>query len=48
MTFNAVRRLAALDALQRLGVALSGYGCPMDYETSVGGARSRNEAKAPG
>ena len=35
MTFNAFRRLAAMDALQRLGAPISGTGCPMDYEMSV-------------
>jgi AraC family transcriptional regulator len=35
MTFNAFRRLAALDALQRLGAPITGSGCPMDYEMSV-------------
>jgi len=35
MTFNAFRRLAAMDALQRLGVPLAGTGCPMDYEMSL-------------
>jgi hypothetical protein len=39
-TINAVRRVAALDVLQRLGAPISGYGCPMDYETSVAGSRS--------
>ena len=41
MTFNAFRRLAAMDALQRLGLPISGSGCPMDYEMSLaGGERS--------
>jgi AraC-like DNA-binding protein len=35
MTFNAYRRLTALDALRRLGVNVEGFGCPMEYETSV-------------
>ena len=37
MTFNGFRRLAAMDALQRLGTPLAGNGCPMDYEMSVAG-----------
>ncbi len=37
MTFNAFRRLAAMDALQRLGAPISGTGCPMDYEMSLAG-----------
>jgi AraC-like DNA-binding protein len=40
MTFNAFRRLAAMDALQRLGAPISGTGCPMDYEMSLGGERN--------
>lgn len=35
MTFNAYRRLTALDALRRLGVNVEGFGCPTEYETSV-------------
>jgi AraC-like DNA-binding protein len=35
ITFNAQRRLSALDALHRLGVPLSGVGCPMEYEASL-------------
>jgi AraC family transcriptional regulator len=35
MTFNAFRRLAAMDALERLGVPMGGTGCPMDYEMSM-------------
>ncbi|HEX5227866.1 MAG TPA: helix-turn-helix domain-containing protein [Bryobacteraceae bacterium] len=34
-TFNAVRRFAAMDALQRLGVPIEGTGCPMDYEMHI-------------
>jgi hypothetical protein len=37
ITFNSFRRLAALDAFQRLGAPISGSGCPMDYEASVTG-----------
>lgn len=35
ITFNAYRRLTALDALRQLGVDVDGFGCPMDYEMSV-------------
>lgn len=35
MTFNAHRRLMALDALRRLGLTPEGCGCPMEYEESV-------------
>ena len=35
MTFNAHRRLMALDALRQLGVDTDGFGDPMEYEESV-------------
>jgi AraC-like DNA-binding protein/uncharacterized damage-inducible protein DinB len=35
MTFNAHRRLMALDALRQLGVETEGFGDPMEYEESV-------------
>ena len=35
MTFNAHRRLMALDALRQLGVQTEGYGDPMEYEENV-------------
>jgi len=35
ITFNVYRRLAALNALQRLGVSFKGSGCPSEYEASV-------------
>jgi AraC-like DNA-binding protein len=35
MTFNAHRRLMALDALRRLGVQVEGFGDPMEYEEKV-------------
>jgi hypothetical protein len=35
MTFNAHRRLMALDALRRLGVKVEGFGDPMEYEQEV-------------
>ncbi|MEP6962314.1 MAG: helix-turn-helix domain-containing protein [Acidobacteriota bacterium] len=39
ITFNAHRRLMALDALQKLGPPLPGMGCPSEYEASVGGRK---------
>jgi AraC-like DNA-binding protein/uncharacterized damage-inducible protein DinB len=35
ITFNAHRRLMALDALRQLGVETAGFGDPMEYEESV-------------
>ena len=35
MTFNAHRRLMALDALRQLGVQTEGFGDPMEYEERV-------------
>jgi AraC family transcriptional regulator len=35
MTFNAHRRLIALDALRRLGVKVEGFGDPMEFEQNV-------------
>jgi AraC family transcriptional regulator len=35
MTFNAHRRLMAMDALRQLGVQTQGFGDPMEYEESV-------------
>ena len=35
MTFNAHRRLVALDALRRMGVKTEGFGDPMEYEKAV-------------
>ena len=35
MTFNAHRRLMALEALRQLGVPTEGFGDPMEYEESV-------------
>jgi len=35
MTFNAHRRIMALDALRRLGVKTEGFGDPMEYEQSL-------------
>jgi AraC family transcriptional regulator len=35
ITFNAYRRILAIDALRRLGVKVEGFGCPMEYVTSL-------------
>jgi uncharacterized damage-inducible protein DinB len=35
ITFNAHRRIMALDALRRLGAKVEGFGDPMEYEQSV-------------
>jgi hypothetical protein len=35
MTFNAHRRLMALDALRQLGVRTEGFGDPIEYERHV-------------
>jgi hypothetical protein len=35
ITFNFYRRMLAIDALQRLGVAVEGFGCPEEYLTSL-------------
>lgn len=35
ITFNAHRRLLALEVLRRMGVTVEGYGDPIDYERSV-------------
>ena len=35
MTFNAHRRLMALDALRQLGVQTEGFGDPIEYEESM-------------
>jgi uncharacterized damage-inducible protein DinB len=45
ITFNTFRRLTALDALQRLGVSVEGFGCPMEYETSVAPWRMEDAGK---
>lgn len=42
MTFNAHRRLMALDAFRELGVPVEGFGCPMEYEESVMSHAGRN------
>ncbi|MBZ5575500.1 MAG: helix-turn-helix domain-containing protein [Acidobacteriia bacterium] len=35
ITFNTYRRLMALDALQRLGAPMQGFGSPIEYEASL-------------
>jgi AraC family transcriptional regulator len=35
ITFNAYRRLTALDAFHRLGVKMQGSGCPTEYEATI-------------
>ena len=35
ITFNAFRRMFAIDALRSLGVKVEGFGCPMEYLTSL-------------
>ena len=46
MTFNAHRRLMAMDALRQLGVQTEGFGDPMEYEESVAPWNERAAAKA--
>ncbi len=38
ITFNAYRRMVAIDAIRRLGVKVEGFGCPMEYVESLTGA----------
>ncbi|HXC97059.1 MAG TPA: helix-turn-helix domain-containing protein [Edaphobacter sp.] len=47
MTFNAHRRLMALDALRQLGVQAEGFGDPMEYEESVAPWSEREALKVP-
>ena len=47
MTFNAHRRLMALDALRQLGVQTEGFGDPMEYEESVAPWNQRAALKMP-
>jgi AraC family transcriptional regulator len=47
MTFNAHRRLMALDALRQLGVATEGFGDPMEYEESVAPWNERVAVETP-
>ncbi|QEE27907.1 helix-turn-helix domain-containing protein [Terriglobus albidus] len=47
MTFNAHRRLMALDALRQLGIQTEGFGDPMEYEESVAPWDRRVAVKTP-
>src|SRR5205807_6689026 len=51
MTFNAHRRLMALDALRQLGVPTEGFGDPMEYEEAwrpgITGYFSRRHERKP-
>jgi AraC family transcriptional regulator len=38
ITFNAYRRMVAMDALRRMGVKVEGFGCPMEYVASLANA----------
>ena len=35
ITFNAYRRMLAIEALRCLGVRVEGFGCPMEYVESL-------------
>lgn len=47
ITFNAHRRLMALDALRQLGVQTEGFGDPMEFEESVAPWNKHVAAKTP-
>jgi AraC-like DNA-binding protein/uncharacterized damage-inducible protein DinB len=47
MTFNAHRRLMALDALRQLGVQTQGFGDPMEYEENVAPWNHQVAVKTP-
>src|SRR5215468_805873 len=47
MTFNAHRRLMALDALRQLGIQTEGFGDPMEYEESVAPWNQRVHLETP-
>lgn len=47
ITFNAHRRLMALDALRQLGVETEGFGDPMEYEENVAPWNKRVAVKTP-
>jgi AraC-like DNA-binding protein/uncharacterized damage-inducible protein DinB len=47
MTFNAHRRLMALDALRQLGVQTEGFGDPIEYEEGVAPWNERVALKTP-
>jgi hypothetical protein len=38
ITFNAHRRMLAMDELRRLGVKVEGFGCPSEYLASLASA----------
>ena len=38
ITFNAHRRMLAIDALRRMGVKVEGFGCPTEYVASLASA----------
>ena len=38
ITFNAHRRMLAIDALQRLGTKVEGYGSPIEYVANLASA----------
>ena len=35
ITFNAYRRMVAIDALRSMGVTVEGFGCPSEYVSSL-------------
>ena len=41
ITFNAYRRMLAIDALRRVGVRVEGFGCPTEYVASLSSAPER-------
>src|SRR5205823_7775713 len=45
MTFNAHRRVMALDALRQLGIQTEGFGDPMEYEENVAPWKERVSLK---
>jgi AraC family transcriptional regulator len=47
ITFNAHRRLIALEALRQLGVQTEGFGDPMEYEESVAPWNQRTPLETP-
>jgi AraC family transcriptional regulator len=47
ITFNAHRRLMALDVLRQLGVQTEGFGDPMEYEESVAPWNQQMSLKTP-
>lgn len=47
MTFNAHRRLMALDALRQFGIQTEGFGDPMEYEESVAPWNQQVAVKTP-